>query len=479
MNSKTSIIQGVFWKFGERILAQGISFFVSVVLSRILLPSDYGTVALVLVFINIADVFVTSGFSTALVQNKNASELDFSTNFYCSFVLSLVVYGIVFGAAPYIADFYQMPELKTILRVFSLRIPISSFSAIQHAYVERNMLFKKYFFSTLLGTIVSGIVGITMALMKFGVWALVFQYFTNTIIDIIILFITVPWRPHFLFSIESAKSMISYGWKILASDLSGTLFDQLRSLMTGKAYSSSDLAYYNKGKQLPDLISVNVCATLMTVLFPAISNVNDSIEEVKTITHKALVLSSYIMFPLLLGLVGIAEPLVKFLYTDKWMNAIIYIQILCVASMINMSSSVSLQVIKALGRSDVILKMEFVKKTIYIILLFIGIHSGPLYVAITMAIYNIFECFMNSVSLAKVGQYSLKNQVSDVIGHLFMSVIMLLVIFPLSNLKFSPLLILILQITCGIFVYSILSIITRDYAFIYLYKTLTKFIKNK
>lgn len=477
MNNQTNIIQGMFWKFGERILAQGISFLVSVVLSRILLPSDYGTVALVLIFINIANVFVTSGFSTALVQNKNASELDFSTNFYCSLALSAVVYGIVFGAAPYIADFYQMPELKTILRVFSLRIPISSFSAIQHAYVERNMLFKKYFLSTLLGTIVSGIVGISMALMNFGVWALVSQYFTNTIIDIIVLFITVPWRPHFLFSLKSAKSMISYGWKILASDLSGTLFDQIRSLLIGKAYSSSDLAYYNKGKQLPDLISVNVCATLMTVLFPAISNVNDNIEEVKQITHKALLLLSYIMFPLLFGLAGIARPLVKFLYTDKWMNAILYIQILCVASMINMSSSVSLQVIKALGRSDVILKMEFIKKPIYLLLLFIGIQKGPLYVAVTMAIYNIFECFMNSISLEKVGKYSLKNQVMDVIGHLFMSAIMMLAIFPLSYLKISSFLILILQITCGALVYIILSIVMKDNAFLYLLKTLTKIIK--
>ena len=316
-----------------------------------------------------------------------------------------------------------------------------------------------------------------MALMNFGVWALVSQYFTNTIIDIIVLFITVPWRPHFLFSLKSAKSMIGYGWKILASDLSGTLFDQIRSLLIGKAYSSSDLAYYNKGKQLPDLISVNVCATLMTVLFPAISNVNDNIEEVKQITHKALLLLSYIMFPLLFGLAGIARPLVKFLYTDKWMNAILYIQILCVASMINMSSSVSLQVIKALGRSDVILKMEFIKKPIYLLLLFIGIQKGPLYVAVTMAIYNVFECFMNSISLEKVGKYSLKNQVMDVIGHLFMSAIMMLAIFPLSYLKISSFLILILQITCGALVYIILSIVMKDNAFLYLLKTLTKIIK--
>lgn len=269
---KNKVFSGLIWKFAERILAQGVSFIVSVVLARILMPSDYGIVALILVFINIANVFVTSGFSTALVQNKDANSVDFSTNFYCSFALSILVYGILFAIAPFLSQFYEMPDLALILRVFALRIPLSAYSAIQHAYVERYMIFKRYFFSTLGGTLISGVVGIMMAYNGFGAWALIAQYFTNTIVDILVLSITVPWHPEFRFSWKSAKSMMNYGWKILVADLSGTFFDQLRSLIVGKAYTSADLAFYNKGNQLPSLITTNISSSIMTVLFPAIAN---------------------------------------------------------------------------------------------------------------------------------------------------------------------------------------------------------------
>ena len=208
---RSKVFSGLFWKFGERILAQGVSFFVSVILARLLMPGDYGTVALITIFISLANVFVVSGFSTALVQKKDANETDFSTYFYCSLIVSVLIYGILYLSASNIVAFYRQKELTVIIRVFSLRIPISAYNAIQHAYVERHMIFKKYFFSTLFGTIISGIVGIIMAYLGFGVWALIAQYFTNTIIDTIVLGITVPWYPKLLFSWTSAKSMMSYG----------------------------------------------------------------------------------------------------------------------------------------------------------------------------------------------------------------------------------------------------------------------------
>lgn len=296
---KDKIFSGLIWKFGERILAQGVSFIVSVILSRLLLPSEYGVVAIVLIFINIANVFVTSGFSTALVQNKNATEIDFSTNFYCSLVMSVIVYAFMFFVSPFIANFYNMPELILIIKVFSLRIPLSAISAIQHAYVERHMLFKRYFFSTLFGTLISGVVGIFLAYIGFGVWALIAQYFTNTIIDILVLLLTIEWRPKLIFSIQSAKSMMGYGSKILLADLSGTFFDQLRALIIGKIYTSSDLAFYNKGNQLPNLITTNISASIMTVLFPAISNINDDNKRVKELTRKSTKTMAYIIMPML------------------------------------------------------------------------------------------------------------------------------------------------------------------------------------
>ena len=235
-----SIVSNLIWKFSERILAQLISFVVSIVLARILLPDEYGIISIVLVFISFADVFVTSGFSTALIQKKDANETDFSTIFYCSLLTSGAIYLFLFLIAPYVAKFYKMQMLCPVLRVLAIRLPISAYNSVQHAYVSRNMLFRKFFFSTLFGTLISGVFGIVSAVVGFGVWALVIQYLTNTIIDSIILSFTIRWRPRRLFSLPAAKKLMSYGWKILAADFSGVFFDQLITQIIGKLYMASD-----------------------------------------------------------------------------------------------------------------------------------------------------------------------------------------------------------------------------------------------
>ena len=469
---KNKIFSGLFWKFGERILAQGVSFAVSVVLSRLLLPDDYGVVAIVLIFINIANVFVTSGFSTALVQKKDATDVDFSTNFYCSLVMSLIVYIVMFFISPVIANFYVMPDLA-IIKVFSLRIPLSAFSAIQHAYVERHMLFKRYFFSTLFGTIVSGVVGIVFAYNGFGVWALIAQYFTNTIIDILVLLITIDWKPKALFSWKSAKNMMSYGSKILLADLSGTFFDQLRALIIGKIYTSSDLAFYNKGNQLPNLITTNVSASVMTVLFPAISNINDDRVRVKELTRKSTKTMAYIILPMLLGLACISKPLITILFTKKWIETVPYIQILSIACAVGMIGAISLQTIKAIGRSDIILKLEFIKKPVYVVLLVAGAFISPLAVAITMLIYNIFGTLVNSYQLSKVINYSLREQFIDLKESFLMCLIMSGVIYPMSFWKANCWIIIGSQILLGVGVYLGMSIITHNESY-YAIKNLIK-----
>lgn len=226
-NLKRKVFSGFIWKFSERMLAQLVSFIVSIVLARLLTPEDYGLVAMVLVFINIADVFVNSGFSTALIQDKNADDIDFSTLFYCSLLCSIVIYFILFLGAPGIAKFYSNTDLVFLIRIFSLKIPMSAYNSIQHAYISRHMLFKKFFFSTLFGTLLSGIAGITFAYMGAGVWALVAQYFTNTIVDTIILSITINWHPKMEFSFKRAKRLMNYGSKVMLADLSGTFLDNL------------------------------------------------------------------------------------------------------------------------------------------------------------------------------------------------------------------------------------------------------------
>lgn len=472
---RDSVVSGFLWKFGERILAQGVTCLVTIVLARLLSPWDYGIVSMILIFINIAYVFVTSGFNSALVQNKNATPEDFSTNFYCSLGLSILVCLLFFAAAPFIAEFYSSPELELVLKVFSLWIPLSAFSAIQHAYVERHMIFKKYFFSTLFGTLISGVVGIAMAYKGYGVWALAAQYFTNTIIDILILYITISWRPRLQFSVASAKSMISYGWKVLAADLSTTLFNHLRPLVIGKSYTRADLAFYNTGDQIPGLISTNIGASIMTVLFPAIANVNDDLESVKLLTRRAMKTMAYAVFPMLWGLVVVSKPLICLFLTDKWTPAIPYMQISCLSAAIGLIGTVGLQAMKAIGRSDIVLRLEFYKKPFFILFLIIGVKINMMAVAVTMLLYTILATILNADPLRKEIGYSYTEQLQDLSVPTVLSSIMAILVWFLTKLPIHYFWMLVLQVITGGMIYLGLSYVFKVEAFHYL----IRFAKEK
>lgn len=463
--NKNVIISNTIWKFLERSFSQIISFVISVFLSRLLMPEDYGIVAIVLIFISIADVFVTSGFSTALIQKKNPTESDFSTNFYCSLLLSIIIYIGLYISAPSLASWYKEPNLKMVLRVFSIKIPLSSLGSIQHAYVEKNMLFKKYFISTLFGTIFSGIAGIVMAYSGFGVWSLVAQYLLNSFIDSIVLMFTVQWRPKFLFSCKAAQEMMGYGWKIMAADFSGTFFEQLRGLVIGKVYPGYELAYYNKGYQLPNLITANVCSSIMAVLFPAIASINDDIEKVKHMTRNAVKCTTYIVFPLMFGLGTISTSLIPLLFTEKWNNSIPYVRIMSVSLAIGVIGSVSLQTIKALGRSDIVFKMEFIKKPIYVLLLFLSIHKSVITVAYSMLVYNIIGNLINCSYVKKIAGYEWKEQLNDILPSILLSISMCVVITPICFLPCNQFLILVLQVLVGFLAYVVLSLITHNQIF--------------
>lgn len=464
---KNTLFSNLIWKFSERFLAQIVSFVVSIVLARMLMPEDYGVISLILVFITFADVFVTSGFSTSLIQKKDADEIDFSTIFFCSFAVSIVIYVILFFTAPLIADFYSTPILVPILRVFSLRIPISSYNSIQHAYVSRNMLFKKFFFSTLFGTLLSGVLGVVAAYNGLGAWALIIQYMTNTIVDTIVLRFTIQWRIKFKFSIKSATDLMKYGWKILAADLSGTFFEQLRSLIIGKIYLSSDLAFYNRGKSFSSLIMDNISTAMMSVLFPDLSNKVDDIQQLKNTLRGAISVMSYVIFPLIGGLVVVAHPLTVVLLTDKWVMSVPYLQLLAIAAGISLIGNISLQSIKAIGRSDVVLKLEFIKKPVYLILLIAGVLISPLAIAMTMVIYSIYSSIANARPLSRLVEYSYKEQFQDIWQSFIMTIIMCLLIFGFKLIIHNDFGLLVIQVIVGVIIYLGLSVFFRNKAFLY------------
>lgn len=470
--SKKSILTNLVWKFGERIAAQFISLLVSVMLARFLSPNEYGVVALVMVFITIANVFVSSGLGNALVQKKNADDVDFSSVFFVNLGISFLIYGFMFVIAPAIGKFYGMNILTPVVRVLSLRIPIAAINSIQHAYVSKNMLFKRFFWSTLFGTVLSGIVGVMMAIYGFGVWALVAQYLVNTCMDTIVLWITVKWRPVKKFSWKKVKTLINYGWKMLVSGLLDTGYSQIRNLLIGKLYTTADLAYYNQGDKYPQLIVININSSIGSVLFPAMAQCQEDKERVKQITRSAIQVSSYIMWPVMIGMIVVAEPLIRLILTEEWLPCVPYLQIFCFTYGLWPIHTANLQAIQALGRSDLFLRLEIVKKTMGIIVLLYTLRFGPLAIAEGMILTGVIGAVVNAIPNIKLLHYSFKEQMADMLAPFSLALVMGVCIYPIQKLGLGDIITIIIEVVAGVLFYLIGSVATKQKGFVFLMKFL-------
>lgn len=468
MYSSNRTLVNFIWRFAERCGAQLVTFIVSIVLARILSPSDYGTIALVTVFTTILQVFIDSGLSTALIQKKDADDLDFSSVFYFNFVICIILYLIMFVSAPFIADFYKDSSLVSIVRVISLTLIISGVKGVQQSYVSRHMLFKRFFFSTLGGTIFSALLGIIMAYAGFGVWAIVFQQLSNNAIDTLILWITVKWRPIKKFSWTRLKHLLSFGWKMLASSLLDTVYNNLRNMIIGKLYTSADLAFYNQGDKFPKLIVTNINTSIDSVLLPTMSNEQDNHVRVKDMTRRAIKISTYIMAPLMIGLAFCAKPIVQIVLTAKWLPCVPYLQIFCISYLFWPIHTANLNAIKAMGRSDLFLKLEVIKKFIGMILLLITMNISVMAMAYSLLISGLISQVINSWPNRYLLKYSYIDQIKDILPNIFMSLIMGVFVYFISYLHLSVLVSLIIQILLGGIIYLILSILTKNDSFIYL-----------
>ncbi|MFR5708287.1 lipopolysaccharide biosynthesis protein [Faecalitalea cylindroides] len=477
-NLKIKVLSGLFWKFGERVLAQSVSFIVSLVLARLLLPEEYGIVSLVLVFINLANVFVTNGLGESLIQRPNAGQKEFSTMFFCSLFFGIVLYILLFMISPAIETFYSINNLSSVIRVLALQIPISSINTIQQAYVSKNMMFKKFFFSTIGGTIFSGIVGIVMAFCGAGVWALVFQYLVNSIVNTAILFFTISWKPTADFELQTAFSLLSYGWKLVIAQFINQGYVELRSLLIGKVYTTADLASYNKGEQFPSLLVMNINSAISSVLFPAMSTVEGDISKLKEMTRRSIKTSSYVIFPLVTGLMIVAEPLIRILLTDNWISCIPYLQIACIFWMFQPSQTANVQAIKAAGRSDICLKLEVIKKIIGITLLLISVQISPIAVGISNAIFAGISSIINIFPNKKLINYGFIEQFLDIFPTLFLSILMFLLVYQINYLGLNNFATICIEIILGIMVYIIGSVIFRIDSFYMIKNLLERKIKN-
>ncbi len=475
---KTRSMGSMIWRFAERIGAQGVAFVVSIVLARLLDPDAYGTVALLTVFTAIFQVFVDSGLGNALVQKKNADQTDFSTVFFFNMIMCLVIYAILFAISPLIAMFYDDSSLTSMMRVLGLTIVISGVKNIQQAYVSKHLLFRKFFFATLGGTIVAAVVGIWMAYQGYGAWALVAQQVTNTLIDTIILFFTVKWRPSKKFSFERLKGLFRYGWKLLASGLLDTIYNDIRSLIIGKKYSSEDLAYYNRGKQFPNLIVSNINTSIDSVLLPVMASEQDHKDRVRSMTRRSIKTSVYIMAPMMIGLAVVAEPLVELLLTEKWLDCVLFLRIFCISYMFYPIHTANLNAIKAMGRSDLFLKLEIAKKIVGITAILITMWISVEAMAYSVLVVSVLSQIINSWPNRKLLNYSYIDQLKDIMPSILLAVFMGACVYPIVLIGLNDILTLIIQVALGALIYVVGSIILKYDSFFYLWDMVKKFFKN-
>lgn len=471
------VLSGLVWKFGERIGAQLVSLLVRIILARILMPEDFGVVTMIMIFIEIANVFVVSGFGQSLIQKKDADNLDFSSVFYFSVTMSWILYFIIFLGSPVVASFYGKPVLTPILRVLALKLPLAGINSVQQAYVQKHMMFKRFFFSTLIGTLVSAVVGIVMAYHGFGPWALVAQYLCNSAMDTLILWVTVKWRPDFRFSKSRMKEMFGFGCKMLLSELINTTYKQVRSLVIGKLYSEQDLAYYDQGQKLPNIIVTNINSSIGSVLFPAMTTRQDNKETLKQIVRRSIQVGSYIMWPLMIGFAVVAEPVVSLVFSDKWLPCVPFLQIACIQFALEPVQTANIQAVKALGKGRVMLIMEIVKKGFGLITLVAVMWQGVMWIAWTGMVVTFFATLVNSTPNRKYLGYTYGEQLADLIPAIFLAVVMGACVYAVGFLPLPLLPLLIVQILVGIGVYLLLSIILKVSAFSYAWEMLKKIRK--
>ena len=478
-NVGEGILSGLFWRFAERTGAQGVQFIVSIVLARLLAPEDYGTISLVTVFTTILQVFVDSGLGTALIQKKDADDLDFSSVFYFNFAVCLVLYAGMFVAAPYIAMFYDDPTLTPVVRALCLTVVVAGVRGIQQSYVSRHLLFKRFFFSTTGGTIVSAVIGIAMAYMGYGVWALVAQQLSNVAVGTVILWIMVKWRPKLMFSWQRLKELLSFGWKLLASALLDTVYNNLRNLIIGKLYSSADLAYYNQGDKFPKVIVTNINTSIDSVLLPTMSNVQEDHTRVKSMTRRSIKTSTYIMAPLMMGLAFCAEPIVRLVLTDKWLPCVPYLQIFCITYMFYPIHTANLNAIKAMGRSDLFLKLEIVKKVVGMILLVSTMWFGVMAMALSLLVSTVTSMLINSWPNKRLLGYSFSEQIRDILPAIVLATLMGIGVSTIYLLRLSTGLTLVIQIPLGAAIYVLLSMLLKLDEWNYLKNVILNVLKGQ
>lgn len=476
MNNK-KVFSGIGWSFAEKISAQLVSLIVSIILARILAPEDYGILAIVNVFVAIGDALVAGGFGIALVQKKNSDDTDFNSICWVSVFVSVLLYAVLFICAPLISDFYVNNDLTLITRVIGIRLVFSAVNSIQQAYIQKKLLFMKSCIIGTFGAIVSGIIGIVLALTGAGVWALIAQNMMSVIISTAMLYFFIEWKPRLQCSMSSIKEMWGYGSRVFLATTVDTLKDNIRTLVVGKVFSSADLAYYNQGKRFPQLLVNDIVNSVGKVLLPVFSEQQDDLNKNTDFMRLSIRVSSFILLPLIFGMVGIADNFILLFLTEKWMPCVPYLRILSLVYVTRSVNTILKNALLAIGKSEVNLFHEVVTSVLTVALIILAafyFRSVPL-IAWSYVLISLLGTCIFSYFTVRNFPYKVSEILRDYLPSLTLSGIMCAVVFFVGKIPLATIFVLLLQIIVGIVIYIVGAWLFRMDELVYI----LQYMKNK
>ena len=477
---KKKVISSLMYKFVERLSVKGLGLVISIVLARMLAPENFGQIAIMNVFINLSQVIIEGGFTTALIQRKDVKEQDYSTVFFINLGLATVCFLILQIAAPLISLYYEQDITKP-LQVYTITLFFNAFNALQLARMQKRMEFRKIMVCSLIATCISGVAGIVAAYCSLGLWALIIYNMMNGVIVCITAAFVEKWLPKFEFSLRRAKILFSYGWKMLVSAILCSLYADIRSLVIGKKFSSDDLAYYNRGQQFPQIISHTLDSAIQSVMFPTMAAVQDEKEQLAKMLRRAETTGVYVVVPIMFGLAAVSEAVVQLLLTEKWLPCVPYMQWLCIANAATPIISSNLIAIKASGRSDIYMRLEIVRRVVMLAVLLISIFAFRTVeaIAIGFCISNWLDAVISMIPAKHLVNYSIGKQFSDLWKILLIAFVMFAVVLSMNLLPWHSLILLAAQILTGVIVYIGLGHIFKIEAQTQLVKLVLKLVRNK
>lgn len=389
-------IKGIFWSAVEKFSLQGVQFVIGIILARLLSPSDFGMIGMLTIFLSISQTFIDCGFSNALIRQKNTTEKDYSTAFLLNFIISLVAFCILFFLAPYVANFYNLQELKPVMRWVSVTLIVNALFAVHKVKLTRAVDFKSQSKVSLSAAIISGILGIYLAYNGFGVWSLVYQAISNSFLNLLLMVIMLKWFPKPGFQKDSFNALFGYGSKLLAANLISSIYSNLYNIVIGKRFAAADLGFFTRADQLAKFPSQNIARIMSRVTFPILSQLQDEPNKLKSIYEKYLKISCFVVFPLMFGLAALASPVVSLLLGDKWLPSVLLLQILCLSGMLDPICNINLNLLYVKGRSDLVLRLEVIKKIIAITILVATSFFGIVWMCVGSVIYGFIATILNT-----------------------------------------------------------------------------------